>query len=96
MSLNEIIKNYIVANEQKKQLEKQVNFYKSLLMDAAKENQIIETENYLVTIGSHTRENLDTKKLYIDFPDIKQVYNKVVSFKQIDSIVTKETQKASA
>lgn len=96
MTIDEIITNYLTANETKKAAEKQEKFYRDLLFDVAKERKVIDTDSFLVTIGLHARETLDTKRLYHDFPDMKKEYGKITEYKQVDSIVKKDAEKAIA
>ena len=76
MSINQIIRDYLQAKETEKQAKKQADNLKRLILDAAKDNPLFETDAYSVFIKKTESTRIDSDALYRDFPDIKQAYGR--------------------
>lgn len=93
MSTNEIIAAYIAAKQAEADAKKRAESMKALLIEHAAGRELFTTDTYTVFVKKTTSSRLDTKALYKDFPDIKQVYEKVTTSTTVNAI---ETAAASA
>ena len=91
MDINSIINAYMETMENRKALEKQEENLKKLIYDYMGENTFAETGFYFMTIKETETTRLDTKALYKDFPDMKEVYGKTSISKSL--VVTENQQK---
>lgn len=76
MEINNIIRAYMETVENRKALEKQEENLKKMIYDFIGENTFAETDCYFLTVKETATTRLDTKTLYKDFPDMKEVYGK--------------------
>lgn len=89
MNINEIITAYKEAKEAEKEAKKQADTMKQLIMNYANGKTFFETDSYNVVIDTRKTTTIDTKTLYKDFPDFKNVYGKVTTY---EVITAKEKQ----
>ena len=75
-NLNGIIKNYLEACAQESDAKKRKESAKQIIIDAIGNNDGITTDLFAVIVKKTSSVKLDTKTLYKDFPDIKNVYGK--------------------
>lgn len=76
MDINTIVSEYIRATAAETAAKKRVAELKTALIDYARGAASFDTSDYTVIIKTTTSCRLDTKALYKDFPDIKDVYNR--------------------
>lgn len=95
MSINEIISAYNKAKETESRAKKEKERLSALILDYAGNRDFLETDSYNVMIDNRTRTGIDTKRLYSDFPDIKEVYGTTTEYKVITAKV-KQAEKVSA
>lgn len=88
MSIDEIIIAYETATETEAKAKKEKEYFKGLLLDYIKLNNIanpetiekekvtFETEEHFVLMNKNVQNRFDQTKFLIDFPDAKQTYNK--------------------
>lgn len=96
MSINETISAYIEAKEAEAKAKKTVDAMKALIMQYAGNNDVFETTDYIVSIKTTISSRLDTKALYKDFPDVKDVYNRPTESKTIIPTAKPETMQKTA
>ena len=90
MEINSIIHAYMETVENRKAMEKQEENLKKMIYDFMGENTFAETGFYFMTIKETATTRLDTKALYKDFPDMKEVYGKTSISKSL--VVTEKQQ----
>lgn len=96
MDINSIIREYIDAKSEKSRLEKRLDVMKKMILDAAGNVPgTLETENYTVIVSEKQQARIDTAALYSDFPDIKDVYNKVVTYPVITAAEKQQEKKTA-
>ena len=76
MDINNIIRAYMEIVENRKAMEKQEENLKKMIYDFMGKNTFAETDCYFLTVKETATTRLDTKALYKDFPDMKEVYGK--------------------
>lgn len=91
-TINEIIAEYETAKAARKAVEKREKELAEMIKAAAGNTGIVNTENYSVIIDVRTREGLNTKELYHDFPDIKKEYGTVTEY----AVITVKKKKTVA
>lgn len=96
MTINETIAAYIEAKEAEAKAKKTADAMKALIMQYAGNNDVFETTDYIVSIKTTVSSRLDTKALYKDFPDIKDVYNRPTESKSIIPTAKPETLQKTA
>lgn len=94
MNINTIISEYNRIKEQKASLGKQEKALREQILLFANEKAMFETDCYTVIIKSSERVTLDTKSLYKDFPEMKDVYGKTATVKTL-AIAKKATEKTA-
>lgn len=95
MSIDEIIVAYEQAKEQESIAKKEKDKLKAFILNHAGNNPDFSTDNFHVFIKKTYQTNLDTKKLYKDFPEMKDVYGKTIEKVSVD-VKTKQAEKAIA
>ena len=94
MNIDVIIAEYNRIKEEKASLEKQEKALREQILLFANEKTIVETDHYTVIIKSSERVTLDTKALYKDFPEMKEVYGKTTTVKTL-AIAEKAAEKTA-
>lgn len=96
MNINEIITNYLQAMQEKRDAEKRADAYKALILDHAGTADNFTTDVFTVIVKRTETTRLDTKRLYADFPDMKDVYGKTSTSTTITAVVTADAAKKTA
>ena len=96
MDINSLIADYIAAKEQETAAKKRADEMKKIIMQHAGNADNFVTDKYTVIIKTTTSKRLDTSALYKDFPDIKDVYEKVTTSKTLAIAETAGAGKKSA
>ena len=94
MNIDVIIAEYNRIKEEKASLEKQEKALREQILLFANEKNMVETDRYTVIIKSSERVTLDTKALYKDFPEMKDVYGKTTTVKTL-AIAEKVAEKTA-
>lgn len=94
MNINTIIAEYNRIKEEKTSLEKQEKALREQILLFANEKAMFETDQFTVIIKSSERVTLDTRALYKDFPEMKDVYGKTSTVKTL-AIAEKATEKTA-
>lgn len=94
MDINSIISEYNRIKEDRASLEKQEKALREQIILYASDKNMFETDNYTVIIKSSERVTLDTKALYKDFPEMKDVYGKTATVKTL-AIAEKAAEKTA-
>ena len=95
MNITEIVATYEAKNELKKQLEKELENLKTIIVNYASDADTFNTDYHTVIIDRQIQNRLDTKAFYKDFPDAKDVYNKPVPITKV-IIANKKQEKKTA
>lgn len=76
MNINDIVAAYIAAKEEENTAKKRADALRAAILEHAGKDSAFETDDYIVTIKTTISTILDTKALYKDFPDMKEVYGR--------------------
>lgn len=95
MDINNIIRAYMETVENRKAMEKQEENLKKMIYDFMGENTFAETDCYFLTVKETATTRLDTKALYKDFPDMKDVYGKTSMSKSLVATAKQQERKTA-
>ena len=96
MNINEIITNYLQAMQEKRDAEKRAEAMKALILQHAGSADNFTTDVYTVIVKTTESTRLDTKRLYADFPEMKDVYGKTTTSTTVSAVVTADAAKKTA
>lgn len=82
MTINEMIQNYLKAKEEEARAKKEKETLKAQILDFCK-SENFSTDIFTVIVKVTSSVRLDTKALYKDFPDLKNVYGKESTSKEL-------------
>jgi len=95
MNIDEIIREYIEANNAAKKAAKRAGALKDIILQHAGNDAYFETDVYSVTIKDTVSERLDTASLYRDFPDIKKDYGRQSVSRSVIPAARKQEKKSA-
>lgn len=76
MTISEAIATYIEEKEKEATAKKRKEAMRAIIIEYMGNNDIITTDEYTAILKKTTSNRLNTKALYKDFPDVKDVYSK--------------------
>lgn len=96
MTINEAVSALVTAREREKALKKEIETLSALIKDHAGSADTFVTDDFTVIMKTTISNRLDTKALYKDFPDIKDVYNRPTTSMSIVIAERTESDRISA
>lgn len=94
--INEIVAAYNAAKARESAAKKEKDLCSAMILEYANGAEFFETDDFRVMLGNRSRSGIDTKKLYKDFPDIKDVYGTTTTYTVIDAQKKESAGKKSA
>ena len=90
MDINGIVAAYLAAKAEESDAKKRKDALAALILAHAgvtkpEQTAYFETDGFRVDISPRKREDIDRKKLQVDFPDIMAEYGKTSRWSQIDA-----------
>lgn len=95
MTMFEAMTVLMQAEEEKKAAEKRAKAAREYILQVAGDAETLSAGGLQAIIKRTPRDVIDTKRLYADFPDIKEVYGKTTVSRSVQ-IVRAEPEKATA
>lgn len=82
-NINEVVREYMQVHAEKTAAEKREKYLKAVIESHAAGRTFFETDDYNVILSARSREGIDTRRVYEDFPDFKTVYGTTTTYNVI-------------
>jgi len=92
-NINEVVREYMQVHAEKTAAEKREKYLKAVIEGFAAGRKFFETTEYNVILSARSRESIDTKRVYADFPEFKDVYGTTTTYNVITAAEKTDAEK---